>query len=287
MADRFTADKLAWLDRVMLDPEITHFDFRFCYWIASRADRATREATAFQDTIAVALDATPRGIQKSAQRLADRGHVKITSRRGHGVKNSYAPVFSNTNSGSGLAEETRMEEQSNANGCSKKYERPSVEASLSSSLVISPEGREGARSTQIRNDFRLDDQTYNWAVERLGSNEAVERSVSRFVNHNLSVVGDRSKSRDWQARARNWIDDDANKKSGGIFPAIDRLAAKVKSFDAGSTTEAEWDGVLSMYAKRGQWTRHVGRFGSPPGSPGCFAPRHLLIKHGIIKETAA
>jgi hypothetical protein len=287
MADKFTANKLAWLDRVMLDPEITHFDFRFCYWIASRADRATGEATAFQDTIAGALDATPRGIQKSAQRLADRGYVKITSRRGHGVKNSYAPVFSNTNSGSGLLEEIRTEEQSNANGCSNKYERPSVEASLSSSLVISPEGREGARSTLIRNDFRLDDQTYNWAVERLGSNEAVDRSVSRFVNHHLSVVGHHSKSRNWQAKARNWIDDDAKEKSGGVIAASDRLLAKVKSFEAGSSTDAEWDGVLSMYAKRGQWTRHVHQFGSPPGEPGCFVPKHLLIKHGIIKETAA
>jgi hypothetical protein len=285
MADQFTADKLAWLDRVMLDPEVTDFDFRFCYWIASRADRSARAVTAFQDTIAKALAATPRGVQKSAKRLTERGHLSVTSRRGFGSKNSYAPVLANTNAGSGFASETRTEEQSNTNGYSNKYERPSVEESLVSSPAISRKG--GARATPVPDDFKLEDQSYNWALDKLGSPEAVERSLFRWKNHNRHTG---ARSHDWQASACNWIDSDAagRESDKSVHAAADRLAAKVASFDAGpAVTEEQWAGVLSMYARTGHWTRHVDQLGPDPSSPACRAPRHLLIKHGIIKEVAA
>jgi hypothetical protein len=143
---------------------------------------------------------------------------------------------------------------------------------------------ESARATQIPDDFSLNDQAYNLAIDKLGSNEAVDRSVSRFVNHYRQVTGDRSKSRDWQAKALNWIDDDANKASP------DKSASKLasSSFAAATTlTDGHWDGILSTYVRTGHWTRHVDQCGSEPPSPGCRAPRHLLIKHGIIKEAAA
>jgi hypothetical protein len=140
--------------------------------------------------------------------------------------------------------------------------------------------RESARATLLQDDFRLDDQTYCWALDKLGSNEAVNRSVSRFVNHYRQVTGDRSKSRDWQAKARNWIDEDANKA------APDKsLVTAGASFDA--LSDRHWDGILSTYVNTGHWTRHVDKCGSEPPSPNCRAPRHLLIKHGIIKENAA
>jgi hypothetical protein len=136
-----------------------------------------------------------------------------------------------------------------------------------------------ARATLLHDDFRLDDQTYGWALDKLGSNEAVDRSMSRFVNHYRQVTGDRSKSRDWQAQARNWIDKDANRA------APDKSVAAKWPQD--TLSDRHWDGILSTYVNTGHWTRHVAQCGSAPPSPGCRAPRHLLIKHGIIKENAA
>jgi hypothetical protein len=107
--------------------------------------------------------------------------------------------------------------------------------------------------------------------------------AARFVNHYRQVTGDRSKSRDWQAKARNWIDDDANKAAPdkSVVGAAKRLQGNL------ALSDRHWDGILSTYVNTGHWTRHVDQCGSEPPSPDCRAPRHLLIKHGIIKENAA
>jgi hypothetical protein len=150
---------------------------------------------------------------------------------------------------------------------------------------------ESARATRIPDDFRLDDQTYSWAFERLGGAEAVDRSMERFLNHFRQVVGDKALSRNWLARARNWIDDDAKETTPdkSVVAAAKRLQDKLASFSARPepVTDMHWDAVLTTYVSTGHWTRFVDQFGSAPSSPDCRAPRHLLVKHGIVKEAAA
>jgi hypothetical protein len=146
-----------------------------------------------------------------------------------------------------------------------------------------------ARATRILPDFELDDKTYNWALGRLGNAEAVRASVDRFKNHYSQVAGDRGLSRDWQAKARNWLDDDARKQggiaAGGIIGAANRLRDKIGSFDAGP--DEQWDSVLKTYAATRHWTRDVQRFGPEPTSSECRAPRHLLVKHGLATAESA
>jgi hypothetical protein len=150
---------------------------------------------------------------------------------------------------------------------------------------------ESARATRIPDDFKLDDQTYNWALDRLGSVDAIDRSLTRFFNHFRQVVGDRELSRDWQARARNWIDDDASKATPdkSVVGAAKRLHEKVAGFDAlpSAVTDEHWDAVLTTYVENDYWTRHIDQFGPDPSSPGCRVPQRLLVKHGIVKEIAA
>lgn len=43
--------------------------------------------------------------------------------------------------------------------------------------------------------------------------EAVDRSLERFVDHCRQVTGKQAYSRDWQARARLWISDDARRRT--------------------------------------------------------------------------
>ncbi|MGX1417436.1 helix-turn-helix domain-containing protein [Bradyrhizobium elkanii] len=137
------------------------------------------------------------------------------------------------------------------------------------------EERERARATLIPDDFKLDDQTYNWALGKLGSVDAVDRSVFRLVNHSRDKG---TLSQNWQAKARNWIDRDA----------VDRPPDRPVIVDKGSAdTDKAWNDILLTYVRTGNWTRHVDQFGPDPSSPACRAPRHLLIKHGIIREDAA
>jgi hypothetical protein len=91
--------------------------------------------------------------------------------------------------------------------------------------------------------------------------------MKRFVDHNRQVVGDRSLSRDWQARARLWIDDDASKAKPGnsVIAAADRLAGRIGSFNNGPP-EAHWNSVVSIFARTGRWTKHVDIFGPDPTS---------------------
>ena len=138
----------------------------------------------------------------------------------------------------------------------------------------------GGRAHLLPDDFRLDDQTYGWALARLGSNTAVDRSVSRFVNHHRQVTGRQSTGRDWQAKARNWIDDDTSRAKPDKS-----VHADVALFSA--PTESEWHSVLTAFVKLGRWTRHVAQFGPPPTAPGCRVPEQLLIEYGISKEAAA
>ncbi|MBR1277469.1 hypothetical protein [Bradyrhizobium sp. AUGA SZCCT0283] len=137
---------------------------------------------------------------------------------------------------------------------------------------------ESARATRIPDDFDLDDETYNWALDRLGSAEAIAASMDRFRNHNRQVAGNHGLSRDWQAKARLWIDDDVRRRGATAAPMPARNDAP---------SEANWDQVLAFYAKTGIWTRHVDTYGFEPGSPACRAPRELLKKHGLAASAGA
>ncbi len=170
-------------------------------------------------------------------------------------------------------------------------------------------GERHARATFISDDFKVSDETYAWALDRLGSNEAVDISVERFRNHFLQLAGPKAKCRNWEARARIWIDDDA--KSGprperrparsnagsstgreskhlGAFMqgAARRLASTAGPRALDLQSDEKWDAVLKMYAKCGDWTKHT-EFGPPPDDPECFAPPHLLIRHGIPTAPAS
>lgn len=158
--------------------------------------------------------------------------------------------------------------------------------------------RESARPHRLPDDFRLDDQTHNWALGLLGSNDAVQQSMFRFANHYRSASGDKAKSPDWQAKARIWIDDDArnprHKPDKSVHSAAKRLHAKISAFDAGpvvdAMTDKGWEGVLSLFVKTGRWTNHVDQCGPSPPSPDCRAPLHLLEKYNIkldAEEAAA
>lgn len=136
-----------------------------------------------------------------------------------------------------------------------------------------------ARATRIADDFSLDDQTYNQAIEQLGSVDAVTASLSRFRDHHRSRG---TTAVDWQATARLWIGDDV--RSG-------RYRAAPPSGDrcADGPSEAAWRDVLTTFVNSSgsRWTRHVTEFGPAPNAPGCRVPAYLLAEYGLEKVAAA
>jgi len=294
---RKAAALFAWLNQVKEDGSLPASAFKVAFelgqWINGDAFAKEGALIAWPslETIGAAISMSERTARDMVKRLAAGGHLAIKVGRGPGHPSLYtfiqknrqpAAAFHSDETGRPLPHSQEQNRQSSVAkpvGCDTETGSRLPTNHLEPSLNLE---REVARATLLPHDFKLDDQAYNWALDRLGSNEAVNRSMSRFVNHYRQVTGDRSKSRDWQAKALNWIDDDANKASP------DKSASKLAGFEAATTlTDGHWDGILSAYAKTGRWTRHVDQCGSEPPSPGCRAPRHLLIKHGIIKEAAA
>jgi hypothetical protein len=293
--DPFTSSIFRWLNAVAADSTLPPAAFKLAYVISQHINRHSHVAWPSQKTLASAIGVeTERTVGRLLVALEDGGHLLTTQRKQTSqlyrlaqdrTELSYLdePPESSGN-------EPRPDE--NVGSCDQDQTiltpRPDIPDAKTgqkcppnhlNNHLRNQEGERRARATLLQDDFRLDDQTYGWALDRLGSNEAVNRSVSRFVNHYRQVTGDRSKSRDWQAKARNWIDDDANKA------APDKSVIQIAGIEA--IPDRHWDGILSTYVKTGRWTRHVDQCGSEPPSPDCRAPRHLLIKHGIVKENAA
>ncbi|MEH2468968.1 hypothetical protein V1281_001776 [Nitrobacteraceae bacterium AZCC 2161] len=102
MADNFTSQKLAAVDRVLLDTRAKHLDFRvFCY-LASATDRETMVARRKQQTIADGLGVTKRAVQISIDRLHELGHLKLETKDGGTYVNAYRIVPKKTNADSPL-----------------------------------------------------------------------------------------------------------------------------------------------------------------------------------------
>jgi hypothetical protein len=299
---RRAAALFAWLNQVKADGALPASAFKVAFelgqWINGDAFVKDGALIAWPslETIGAAISMSERTARDMVKRLEARGHLAIKVGHGPGHPSRYTFFQKNRQSAAAFpSEETGSplplsQEQNRQSDVAKPAGYDTETGSRLPTNHLEPSlnhERESARATLLQDDFRLDDQTYGWALDKLGSNEAVNRSVSRFVNHYRQVTGDRSKSRDWQAKARNWIDDDANKAAPdkSVVAAAKRLQDNLASFDA--LSDRHWDGILSTYVNTGHWTRHVDQCGSEPPSPDCRAPRHLLIKHGIIKENAA
>jgi hypothetical protein len=89
MADQFTARKLWCLDQAMRDTRVTDLDFRLLYYIGHSTDRGTGEARVKQSTIAAAVNAEGRSVQRCIERLQSLGHLQVSFAAGRSKVNGY------------------------------------------------------------------------------------------------------------------------------------------------------------------------------------------------------
>ena len=103
-ADNFTAQKLAALDRALVDERVSELDFCVLYYLASATDRKTRLAKRKQETIATALNVRTRTVQLALGRLRDLGYIIYETKEGGTYVNAYRIVLK-VNGGSALENE--------------------------------------------------------------------------------------------------------------------------------------------------------------------------------------
>ncbi|MGY3605141.1 MULTISPECIES: hypothetical protein [unclassified Bradyrhizobium] len=322
-----TALLFDWLNQVKRDRDLPASAFKVAFelgqWINGETFERDGSLVAWPslETVGAAV-MSERTARDMVKRLQQRGHLDIKIGRGPGHPSRYtlkltnrqpAAAFDEGETGSLLP--VSSEETGSSLPLSSEENRQDP-AALSEQIrqdtTLKPAGydtetgsrlptnhlkpflnHEGeTRATLIPDDFRLSDENYLWALLRLDSDDAVRRSIDRFVNHYRQVDGPQAMSRDWQAKARNWVDEDARKlgdprsRRGSLIDAIDRELAALDG-SSRSIADSEWDDVLSTYIKFGRWTRYVSRFGPAPESPDCRAPQHLLKKHGLASFAQA
>ena len=83
----------AWLDQVFADRELSGGPLRVGYQLASKFNRKKGYAWPSHKWLADATKMGVRGVQKSAGRLEDRGHLVIKTGAGPGGTNTYTPVL--------------------------------------------------------------------------------------------------------------------------------------------------------------------------------------------------
>ena len=97
MSDRFTRDKLTWLDQVFRDRAITNLGFKIAYAIASHVNRKTLEAWPTHETLENETGASRSSIIRAIAELERAGHLAVTRVHGRHRVNRYRWIVKNRN----------------------------------------------------------------------------------------------------------------------------------------------------------------------------------------------
>lgn len=90
-----------WLDQVVADRTVSPLAFKVAYIVANRyLNRQSGEAWPTQETLARAVEVTPRAIRKALGLLIDGGHISVTRARGRAAVNRYRLAINERNDSS-------------------------------------------------------------------------------------------------------------------------------------------------------------------------------------------
>jgi hypothetical protein len=89
----YTKQMLQWQQQVLADGELTPLVIKVAVAICKFINRESRDAWPSQATLAKAVHASRRGVQKALEQLEDRSHLRISVNRGRGQSNRYRPML--------------------------------------------------------------------------------------------------------------------------------------------------------------------------------------------------
>jgi hypothetical protein len=285
-----TAAKLALLGRAVEDRSLTHLDVRVICYLYSSFDGSTGATRRKQAVIAAAVGAKRRGVQQCIDRIRGGGYIAVETSRGLTHSNTYSLPKQTAEAGAKYAPESAFTEpkmrtvgQQNAHAEALKCAPPCAhDYSLSLSLAESPARERRARATPIPNDWKLSDDDRDFALSE--DVQDVDGMAGAFRDYYRSTGKPRA---DWSAAWRGWVRKErqfTTGQRGAVIAASDRLRGKVRGV---SLSDDAWEPIIARFVKTGIWTRHVDQCGNAPPAPDCRAPRHLLVRFGLVKEAAA
>ena len=237
MADNFTQNRMAWLDRVMVDRETPSSGFRVAFVIAYHLNRKTGESFPSHSRIAELASLSPRQVSDLIKGLRIRGHLAVQRRPNQ--SNCYRltagpvlqPAAVPTPRVSAVPElqltsepEARPELQSSVvRNCSPPLTNPlkepkevkggSVEARHALALPVraAATGRApvGRRSSFVPDDWQPPANAFDLGAKYGLSNDETAREIAKFRNHEFKAP-----KSDWDRAWCNWIVKAGEMKAG-------------------------------------------------------------------------
>ncbi len=246
MADTFTRDLFAWLNRINDDVETAAAEFRVAYVIGQHLNRKTRTAWPTLQTLANILQTNERVIRRAVAALVARGHLAVTVQRGRHKPNIYRPIIKGednrtlesgfrsgkpdtgvrfSNAENRTSEDRKPDIFDRKTGLRSPTE-PSDEPSDEPSEGAAPPQKRVTRSRRRRpstpwpNGFRLDDDLAEHAVQKASWDRGrALTEFERFENYHRSKG---SVFADWRAAWRTWVSNGIKYDRERRGPVIDQ-----------------------------------------------------------------
>jgi hypothetical protein len=97
VSDRFTKDKLTWLDQVVRDHRVSDLGFRVGYVLASHVNRKSLEAWPTHETLTNALAVSRSSVIRAIAELERTGHLAVKRAHGRHLVNVYRWILKRGN----------------------------------------------------------------------------------------------------------------------------------------------------------------------------------------------
>ena len=279
MSDRFTADKLAWLEQIQDDADLSATAFGVAFGIGRHLNRESGDAWPSQATLGRMAGVSDRQVRTLLKMLAAQGHIEVETGGFH-RPDRYRPVLKDR-------KPTSTHDRNSTSGLSPQDRKPTSRETgspLPPNLLREPFERIAALTREDENEadliFAMMPKGSVSRSNRSKIREAVAKVVSEgttALSLKLAVaafVGASPDAKDQDGRfmgaAHTWL----TEKRGweAYLPSADDLFLRSRP-----QGDAQWfHRVRSWQRSPGYWRMKRDDFGPEPDAPNTRVPRAVL-----------
>jgi hypothetical protein len=218
---QFVLQKLAWIDRIVLDLDVPHLACRLAVLIVGKYLNSTsRDAWPKQARLAADLGVCTRTVQNGLDALVAAGHLAVQGSLGH--VNHYRPIFETEGAQSGAQVDAQLAAQVDLVGTQSVahdprnlttggYANSFVHEPFKENPLKEPRERESTRSPAIRQKeqtgwpegFKLTPSLIAYAGQKRFSHDKAVEMFEKFQNNSLA---NGKTFADWNFAWRSWVD---------------------------------------------------------------------------------
>jgi len=217
---RLSRQRFAWIERILLDPSISHLQFRVAILINNKYLNGTSgDAWPSQEQLAADLGLALRTIQYALDALVDAGLLHRDVARGRSLHNRYRPIFETENLQDGDVKGAPLCTFSDPKTCTVAPENvhgddnktcTAIRTNLSKRTLLSNQERESTRppigkkeQTGWPEGFKLTPNLIAYAEQK---NYGQCKAIDMFNEFRNSSLANGKTFANWEFGWRSWVD---------------------------------------------------------------------------------